>query len=166
MIYTTLYRSPLGMIEISGTDEAITSLMFYEAQKKPSPQLPESEQVSEAIQKCILQLDEYFEGKRQIFDLPLQQEGTFFQHKVWHELLNIPFGKTWSYLQLSKTLGDEKSIRAVASANGENKLSIIVPCHRIIGSDGSLTGYVGDLWRKQWLIEHEQLHTTGKWTLF
>jgi methylated-DNA-[protein]-cysteine S-methyltransferase len=100
-------------------------------------------------------MDEYFNGNRKTFDLPLDLQGTDFQKKVWLELQKIPFGKTISYKELSLRLGDIKAIRAVAAANGANPVSIIVPCHRVIGSNGSLTGYAGGLWRKQWLLDHE-----------
>jgi methylated-DNA-[protein]-cysteine S-methyltransferase len=103
----------------------------------------------------VRQLDEYFSGNRKIFDLPLDLHGTEFQKKVWSELLKIPFGHKISYKELTLKIGDIKAIRAVAAANGANPVSIIVPCHRVIGSDGSLTGYAGGLWRKQWLLEHE-----------
>lgn len=102
------------------------------------------------------QLEEYFEGKRVEFDLPLDLQGTDFQKRVWNELLTIPYGKTVSYKELSIRLGDVRAIRAVAAANGANPVSIIVPCHRVIGSDGSLTGYAGGLWRKRWLLDFEQ----------
>jgi methylated-DNA-[protein]-cysteine S-methyltransferase len=100
-------------------------------------------------------LNEYFEGKRQNFDLLLNPEGTEFQKKVWSLLSEIPYGKTISYLELSRRFGDEKAIRAVAAANGKNPVWIIIPCHRVIGSDGSLTGYAGGLHRKKWLLNHE-----------
>jgi methylated-DNA-[protein]-cysteine S-methyltransferase len=166
MIFTTFCKSPLGLIEVSGTQHAVTSVMFVEAQKKPSPHLEPTETISEVMKECLIQLDEYFAGQRQEFDVITDQSGTFFQKKVWKELLNVPYGKKMTYLQLARKLGDEKSIRAVASANGENKLNIIVPCHRIIGTDGSLTGYGGDLWRKRWLLDYEEEKTIGKWTLF
>ena len=105
--------------------------------------------------EVVTQLQEYFIGKRTEFTFKLNPKGTEFQKKVWQELLQIPFGKTCSYLELSKKLGDVKAIRAVASANGKNPLWIVVPCHRVIGTDGSLTGYAGGLWRKKWLLEHE-----------
>jgi len=107
------------------------------------------------LKDAVTQLQDYFEGKRTDFDFKLNPKGTDFQQKVWQELLNIPFGKTMSYMDLSKKLGDVKAIRAVASANGKNPLWIVVPCHRVIGTDGSLTGYAGGLWRKKWLLEHE-----------
>ena len=106
-------------------------------------------EIPRELQNCVLQLNEYFEGKRTQFDLQLNPQGTEFQKKVWESLQTIPFGKTTSYLQQSKNLGNQKAIRAVASANGKNPLWIVIPCHRIIGSDGSLTGYAGGLWRKK-----------------
>ena len=114
-----------------------------------------STKIPKELKGAVLQLKDYFEGKRNHFDFPLNPEGTPFQQKVWSALLEIPFGKTVSYLELSKKLGDVKAIRAVASANGKNPLWIVVPCHRVIGTDGSLTGYAGGLWRKKWLLEHE-----------
>ena len=107
------------------------------------------------MEDCVFQLQEYFDGKRKAFDIKLNPEGTDFQKKVWNRLLEILYGKTLSYLELSKQLGDVKAIRAVANANGKNPIWIIIPCHRVIGSDGSLTGYAGGLSRKQWLLEHE-----------
>lgn len=103
----------------------------------------------------VIQINEYFLGNRFDFDLPITFSGTEFQQRVWNELLNIPFGSTRTYMQQAKALGDEKAIRAVAKANGENCLAIIVPCHRIVGSDGSLTGYAGGLNTKKSLLEHE-----------
>ena len=117
--------------------------------KKTSDLIPEN------LEDAAYQLQEYFEGKRQNFTLELNPQGTDFQKRVWQALLEIPYGKTVSYLELSKTLGDVKAIRAVAAANGKNPLWIVVPCHRVIGSDGSLTGYAGGLHRKKWLLEHE-----------
>jgi methylated-DNA-[protein]-cysteine S-methyltransferase len=115
----------------------------------------EEYRAGEEFDQCIFQMDEYFKGKRKIFDLELDLKGTAFQLRVWNELLKIPFGRTISYKELSLRLGDVKAIRAVAAANGANPVSIIVPCHRIIGSDGSLTGYRGGLWRKRWLLDFE-----------
>ena len=111
--------------------------------------------IPEILEEAVYQFNEYFEGTRKTFDLILNPQGTDFQKKVWDALLKIPYGKTVSYLELSKTLGDVKAIRAVAAANGKNPLWIIVPCHRVIGSNGDLTGYAGGLHRKKWLIEHE-----------
>lgn len=116
---------------------------------------PESETIPDVLQPAVTQLQEYFNGSRTCFNFTLNPQGTAFQKKVWNALINIPFGKTLSYHQLAMQLGDVKAIRAVASANGKNPLWIVVPCHRVIGANGSLTGYAGGLWRKKWLLEHE-----------
>jgi methylated-DNA-[protein]-cysteine S-methyltransferase len=145
------YLSPLGLIEISGTYDHVDALTFTNTDSPPE-NLPDP---SGAILQCIRQLNEYFKGTLTAFNFPIHHKGTLFQQKVWEELLLIPFGKTISYLDLAKRLGDEKCIRAAASANGRNPLAIVVPCHRVIGSDGSLTGYAGGLKRKQWLLDHE-----------
>ncbi len=121
---------------------------------------------SPVIKKCIKQLDEYFSGKRKRFDLRLTFSGSAFQRQVWNELLNIPYGKNISYLTLSKRIENIKAIRAVGTANGSNKICIVVPCHRVIGSDGSLVGYGGDLWRKKWLLDHEAKIAHGVQELF
>ncbi|MBG7629547.1 MAG: methylated-DNA--[protein]-cysteine S-methyltransferase [Bacteroidetes bacterium] len=117
------------------------------------------EEIPACLQDCVQQLDEYFKGARTDFDLKLNPLGTDFQQKVWKELLKVPYGKTATYLEQSKKMGIVKAIRAVASANGKNPLWILIPCHRIIGSDGSLTGYAGGIWRKKWLLEHENPST-------
>ena len=145
---TAFINSPLGIIKIQGDENGI-SIISVLSEGELSTKIPNE------LQESVLQLQEYFEGKRQDFEFKLNPKGTNFQQKVWQELLNIPYGKTMSYLDLSKKLGDVKAIRAVASANGKNPLWIVVPCHRVIGSDGSLTGYAGGLWRKKWLLEHE-----------
>lgn len=139
--------SPLGTIKISTTNEGITSVLFTDESGEND--------THEYLSQTTSQLDEYFSNKRTTFDLPLAPEGTDFQKRVWSELLAIPFGKTTTYLAMAKRLGDEKVIRAAASANGKNPIAIIIPCHRVIGSDGSLTGYAGGLWRKDWLLNHE-----------
>ncbi|PIQ47937.1 MAG: cysteine methyltransferase [Cytophagales bacterium CG12_big_fil_rev_8_21_14_0_65_40_12] len=107
------------------------------------------------VRKCKKQLTEYFQGTRTQFNIPIAPEGTDFQREVWQELLSIPFGKTTSYAKQSIKLGDVKKIRAVGSANGKNPIAIIIPCHRVIGSDGNLTGYAGGLDKKEWLLKHE-----------
>ncbi len=142
--------SPVGLIEIKGSEEFITSALFVE--KAP---LPSAEKTPLLLLDAKRQLLEYFSGSRKTFDLPLQQDGTEFQQKVWIELCKIPFGETISYLELAKRLGDVKTIRAAGTANGKNKIGVIVPCHRVIGSDGSLTGYAGGMHRKDWLLRHE-----------
>ncbi len=115
----------------------------------------EEQTATPLLKMAAHQLDEYFAGERQAFDLPLKQPGSYFQQEVWQCLLKIGYGKTISYLQQSKMMNNPLAIRAIAASNGKNDLAIIVPCHRVIGSDGSLTGYAGGLWRKKWLLEHE-----------
>lgn len=145
---TTYYESPVGLIEIKVDGEFVTSILFVEEQKSNPYAHP-------LLENAIEQLKQYFNGERTVFDFQIKQNGTNFQHRVWNELLNIPFGKTLSYLQLSKKVGDVKAIRAVGTTNGKNSIAIVVPCHRVIGTDGSLTGYAGGLWRKKWLLDHE-----------
>ncbi len=144
-----IIKSPLGYTKIVGDEDGIISVIVLNSEEKETDIIPDE------LEDCVIQLNEYFEGDRKQFDLKLNPEGTEFQKKVWKLLEQIPYGKTISYLELSKQLGDVKAIRAVANANGKNPLWIIVPCHRVIGSDGSLTGYAGGLHRKQWLLEHE-----------
>lgn len=142
-------HTPLGITCLKGSKDGLNAITVLNEEVKTSDIIPE------ALEDAVYQLKEYFAGERTTFDLKLVPEGTDFQKKVWQALQNIPFGKTMSYLELSRKLGDEKAIRAVASANGKNPLWIVVPCHRVIGSDGSLTGYAGGIWRKKWLLEHE-----------
>jgi methylated-DNA-[protein]-cysteine S-methyltransferase len=166
---TTYYQSPVGILEIQGTDETILAVLFvnsWKGTKLVEDELNFAKPRSAAIKDCIQQLDEYFEGSRTDFTLHTLQSGTGFQQSVWKELCNIPYGRTISYLELSKRLGNVKAIRAVGTANGKNSISIIVPCHRVIGANGSLVGYGGDLWRKKWLLDHEAKHANGVQTLF
>lgn len=142
-------NTPLGVAKIEGDQDGISEITVSENGEEITQVIPE------ILEDAVYQLREYFEGARQEFTFTLNPEGTDFQKKVWNALAEIPFGKTVSYLELSKNLGDTKAIRAVASANGKNPIWIVVPCHRVIGSDGSLTGYAGGLHRKQWLLEHE-----------
>jgi methylated-DNA-[protein]-cysteine S-methyltransferase len=140
----TYYYSPIGTICIEGDERGMSKLIFAENIED------EVDEKNEITSPWIRQLDEYFKH-----ELELNLKGTAFQLRVWEELLKIPFGKTITYKELSLRLGDLKAIRAVAAANGANPVSIIVPCHRVIGSDGSLTGYAGGLWRKRWLLDFE-----------
>ena len=143
-------QTPLGITAIKGDSEGIVSVsVLKEDAERPSRHIPHN------LTDAVNQIQEYFAGTRRAFQLRLNLNGTDFQKSVWQELLNIPYGKTISYLELSRRLGDLKAIRAVAAANGQNPFWIVVPCHRVIGSDGSLTGYAGGLWRKKWLLEHE-----------
>ncbi|WP_330442450.1 methylated-DNA--[protein]-cysteine S-methyltransferase [Flavobacterium sp. C4GT6] len=143
-------QSPLGITLIEGDGEGVSKISVLD-----DKDIKQSETIPQELQEAAQQLQEYFNGKRTDFSFKLNPQGTDFQKKVWNALLEIPFGKTTSYQDLSIKLGDVKAIRAVASANGKNPLWIVVPCHRVIGSDGSLTGYAGGLWRKKWLLEHE-----------
>jgi methylated-DNA-[protein]-cysteine S-methyltransferase len=146
---TCIINTPLGYTKIVGDLDGITEVTVLNSEEKITDIIPDE------LEDCVVQLNEYFEGAREQFDLKLNPQGTDFQKKVWDKLLEIPYGKTISYLELSKQLGDVKAIRAVANANGKNPLWIIVPCHRVIGTDGSLTGYAGGIHRKQWLLDHE-----------
>jgi methylated-DNA-[protein]-cysteine S-methyltransferase len=146
---TCFIKTPLGIAKIMGDENGIAEISILTEVNATSSKITRN------LAVCVAQLNEYFEGNRSHFDFKLNPAGTEFQQKVWQELLKIPFGKTMSYMDLSKKIGDVKAIRAVASANGKNPLWIVVPCHRVIGSDGSLTGYAGGLWRKKWLLEHE-----------
>ncbi|RLD30125.1 MAG: cysteine methyltransferase [Bacteroidetes bacterium] len=146
---TCTIETPLGIAKIVGDSNGISSVSILNSNEDVSIIIPEE------LQDCIYQLRDYFKGERENFSLKLNPQGTEFQKKVWRKLQTIHFGKTISYLELSKQLGDVKAIRAVANANGKNPLWIIIPCHRVIGSNGSLTGYAGGLHRKQWLLEHE-----------
>jgi methylated-DNA-[protein]-cysteine S-methyltransferase len=142
-------KTPLGIAKLEGDENGLTSVSVLDTDEAPTTVIPE------LLEDAVYQLREYFEGERKTFSLTLNPTGTDFQKRVWEELQQIPYGKTISYLELSKKLGDVKAIRAVAAANGQNPLWIVVPCHRVIGSDGSLTGYAGGLHRKKWLLEHE-----------
>ncbi|MCL6525149.1 MAG: methylated-DNA--[protein]-cysteine S-methyltransferase [Thermoflavifilum sp.] len=148
-MYHQYLSCALGWLEIRATDRACVRVLFVDA--------PQGAERPNAITRlAVQQLQEYMDRRRQIFELPIEMLGSPFQKKVWQALLQIPYGSTMSYLVLSQLLGDEKAIRAVAQANGSNPLPIIVPCHRVVGSDGSLTGYSGGIWRKKWLLQHEQ----------
>ncbi len=151
---TAYIHSPLGITKIVGDEEGIAVISVSDVGTTEV-----SQTIPEVLQAAVLQLQEYFEGKRTDFDLKLNPKGTDFQQKVWKSLLEIPFGKTVSYMDQTKKLGDVKAIRAVASANVKNPLWIVVPCHRVIGTNGSLTGYAGGLSRKKWLLEHENPST-------
>lgn len=142
-------HTPIGTAKIEGDHDGIASISILNELKENQAVVPEE------LEDCVIQLQEYFEGKRKEFSLKLNAEGSNFQKQVWDLLIRVPYGKTVSYLELSKRLGNIKAIRAVANANAKNPLWIVVPCHRVIGSDGSLTGYAGGLHRKKWLLEHE-----------
>ena len=163
------YKSPLGVLEIRSNGNAISDVLFinsWKGAKIIEADLSFVKPKSPIIKNCIKQLDEYFAGTRTVFNIHTAQVGTAFQQTVWAELCNIPYGRTISYLELSNRIGNAKAIRAVGTANGNNSVCIIVPCHRVIGINGELVGYGGDLWRKKWLLGHEGKIANGVQTLF
>jgi len=149
-IYKTYYKSPLGPIEISGMQDSILSVDFVE------DMLPGDVDLPFCLKTCLNQIDEYFSGNRKEFLLKLDPQGTTFQKMVWQQLEKIPYGAVVSYGEIASIIGKPKASRAVGSANGRNPIAIIIPCHRVVGSDGNLTGYGGGLWRKEWLLKHEK----------
>ncbi|MCR8557086.1 methylated-DNA--[protein]-cysteine S-methyltransferase [Mucilaginibacter sp. BJC16-A38] len=146
---TAYCKTPIGIISITEEDGFITSIYALDEEHEVTP--PETP----LLQLAIQQLDEYFAGDRKVFDLPIKQQGSAFQQQVWDQLCKIGYGKTISYMQQSKFMNNPLGIRAIASANGKNHLLIVVPCHRVIGTDGSLTGFGAGIWRKKILLEHE-----------
>jgi methylated-DNA-[protein]-cysteine S-methyltransferase len=154
MRHTVDYVSPVGMIEITGTEDGICSILYFDRDEVVNKVQQETPDV---VKECYTQLDEYFNGSRKEFTFPIWSEGTPFQKTVWDALTTISFGETATYKDIAVSIGNEKAIRAVGNANGKNKLNIVVPCHRIIGSNGKLTGYGGGLWRKEWLLQHEKV---------
>ncbi|MES1219477.1 MAG: methylated-DNA--[protein]-cysteine S-methyltransferase [Bacteroidota bacterium] len=162
-MFTTYYHSPVGLLKISGTEDYISEVSFHDTTQKAEGK---KKNFPPMIIQCIEQLIQYFHGELRQFNLPLNQPGTPFQQGVWSELVQIPYGKTISYFELAKRTGDTKATRAVANANGKNNVAIIVPCHRVIGSNKELVGYAGGLWRKKWLLELESKVAYGVQTLF
>jgi methylated-DNA-[protein]-cysteine S-methyltransferase len=160
---STYLSTPLGLLYISGSAQGLAAVKFCDETETVIPETP----VPACLQDAVRQLEEYFAGTRHTFELQLAPQGTPFQQQVWQELQLIPFGKTSTYLAVSYAVSTEKAIRAVGAANGRNPLCIVVPCHRVIGSDGSLTGYAGGLWRKEWLLQHEGvLKPSNQYSLF
>lgn len=143
------HQTPIGFVHIRADERVITSISIRDEA------CVETLSASPIISMAIKQLDEYFDGTRTQFNLPLGQVGTAFQQKVWQQLVNIPYGTTITYARQSDQMQNPLAIRAIAAANGKNNLWIVIPCHRVIGSNGKLTGYAGGLWRKQWLLNHE-----------
>jgi methylated-DNA-[protein]-cysteine S-methyltransferase len=154
MISKAHFRCPLGIVEAEANETHLISLHVLDNTTEIEP-ITSSLKENEVLNSCSKQLNAYFAGSRKVFDIKLAPQGTSFQQKVWEELCKIPYGETISYLQLADRLGDRKAIRAAASANGSNPIWLIVPCHRVIGNNGDLVGYAGGLWRKRWLIDHE-----------
>jgi methylated-DNA-[protein]-cysteine S-methyltransferase len=155
--YVTI-DSPIGRLLLQTDGVSLTGL-YMDVPSRPPPVMNDSGQDGSAgpLPEAVRQLEQYFAGNRRDFDLPLRLNGTEFQQRVWHALTEIPYGETWSYGELAKRIGNPNASRAVGLANGRNPISILVPCHRVIGADGSLTGYGGGLPRKQWLLAHEGL---------
>ena len=161
LLDTAYCPSPVGVLRIEGNTEGISAIAFTDAPEPPSRAVPAS------LQVCVAQLDAYFRGECQTFSFPMAQSGTAFQQRVWQALQSIPFGQTTSYAHIARLIDNPASVRAVGAANGSNQLCIVIPCHRIIGRDGTLVGYTGGLWRKQWLLAHERKHAgQGQLNLF
>ena len=153
-IHTAIYISPIGAVKITGSDEGIATIDFVEEGET-------SKDIPECLVECCNQLDQYFKGQRKDFSLNLIITGTTFQKKVYEKLVEVAYGKTASYKDIAIAVCSEKAVRAVGGANNKNKHSIVIPCHRIIGSNGKLVGYGGGLWRKEWLLEHERKFLSG-----
>jgi len=141
-------KTPVGYLEVTGSEIGIRSLYFINFRVRVH-------RVPSALKPCIGQLEEYFNGSRKAFDLELDLKGTGFQLRVWDEIQKIPYGSAISYQELALHTGYDRALRAVGGANSRNPISIIIPCHRVVGHDGKLVGYAGGLWRKKWLLEHE-----------
>ena len=152
---TSYYSSPIGIIKIDGDNTGITSILFLNHE----PEITNNSHCSIHIKNCITELDEYFKGTRKNFSIKFHISGTPFREKVWRELLKIPYGHTCSYYDIANSINNKTAVRAVGGANHHNKISIVIPCHRVIGKNGNLTGYGGGLWRKKWLLEHEQKYS-------
>ncbi|EMB50467.1 methylated-DNA--[protein]-cysteine S-methyltransferase [Vibrio mimicus] len=151
----TYYESPLGRMTLQADQQGLLGVWFATQTTQPE-HLGDYATECPILNKAIQQLDEYFAGQRTQFDLPLAARGTAFQQSVWHALCSIPYGEIWSYQQLAEAIGNPKAVRAVGLANGKNPISVIVPCHRVVGKNGKLTGYAGGLERKAFLLELEQ----------
>ena len=158
--FKAYYLSPIGPLEVSGTSEGIVSVTFVKTR------LPSDRNLPECVKEGIRQLEEYFKGARKNFSLKLLLQGTPFQKLVWQRLKKIPYGKLASYGEVARAIGKPNAYRAVGNANNKNPIAIIIPCHRVIGSDGTLVGYGGGLWRKEWLLDHENPSLTSMGTKF
>lgn len=152
---TTTFDSPIGPLRLYGTRDRLTCVWLPEG-SGTAPDAPEKE--TRVLAQTAKQLREYFAGKRTVFDVPLAPDGTEFQLGVWKTLEAIPYGETWSYGDVARRIGQPTASRAVGAANGRNPIAIIVPCHRVIGASGALTGYGGGMPTKKWLLAHEQAH--------
>ncbi|HMS63736.1 MAG TPA: methylated-DNA--[protein]-cysteine S-methyltransferase [Ignavibacteria bacterium] len=158
-IYKAYFNSEIGLIEITGSASGIMSLDFKD--NVNTGELYSDKDLPGCMKECLKQLSDYFKGERKKFNVQMQIEGTDFQKKVWKKLIEIPFGKTNTYKEIAANTGNANAGRAVGNANNKNKIAIIIPCHRVIGSNNKLTGYAGGLWRKEWLISHEKKISSG-----
>lgn len=159
-MYTLTFNSPIGFLKLISDEDVLRSISFIDSANDSSQIVPE------ILLKTKLQLNEYFKGVRKSFAIPLAPVGTNFQLKVWDEISKIQFGETTTYLDIAKATGSTRNTRAVGLANSKNPIPIIIPCHRIIGSNGKLTGYAGGLTKKRWLLKHELENTVKRYTLF
>ncbi len=157
---TTAVASPLGPLTLTASDGFLTGIIM-DGQRHAPPPSPDHRPDDQWFTDIAEQIDAYFAGDLSSFDVPLRMTGTEFQRRVWSELQAIPYGETVSYGELARALGSPGAVRAVGLANGRNPITIIVPCHRVIGADGSLTGYGGGLERKAWLLDHEAAHRSS-----
>ncbi|MDU1539710.1 Methylated-DNA--protein-cysteine methyltransferase%2C constitutive [uncultured Clostridium sp.] len=153
--YYYYYDSPIGILEISTTEEELISILYVDEKRENTEQ-------PKILKEVIKQIQEYFNGERKEFDIKFKLKGTEFQEKVWNALTHIPYGETVSYKYIATKIGNEKAVRAVGNTNGRNVINIVVPCHRVIGSNKSLTGYGGGLDRKLWLLQHEEKFSKTK----
>lgn len=154
IVYKAFYESPIGTIEIVGTDAGVSGLTFVDIKEERSARAKKGPPPA-PVAEALAQIDGYFRGDRKIFTVKLDLRGTAFQKSVWERLLRVKFGQTITYKAVAEAVGRPAATRAVGQANHGNPVSIIVPCHRVVGSDGRLTGYGGGLWRKDWLLRHE-----------
>lgn len=153
--YYYYYDSPIGILEISTTEEELISILYVDEKRENTEQ-------PKILKEVIKQIQEYFNGERKKFDIKFKLKGTEFQEKVWNALTHIPYGETVSYKYIATKIGNEKAVRAVGNTNGRNVINIVVPCHRVIGTNKSLTGYGGGLDRKLWLLQHEEKFSKTK----
>lgn len=162
-LFTRSIATPIGRLDVVAHDTAVVSIWFEHDQHggRPAPAVRVEPGEHPLLDRAVAQLEEYFAGTRTEFDLPLDPTGTAFQHQVWDALRRIPFGETITYGQQALMLGDRNKSRAVGAANGKNPIPIVVPCHRVVGSNGHLTGFAGGLDAKAWLLDHERAVRAG-----
>lgn len=150
-MYKGYYQSPIGIVEILTDSDSVVELSFTEQKAGET-----AADAPEILKAALQQIEEYFQGSRKSFDLKLNAKGTEFQQKVWQQLIQVPYGNTACYGEIAAAVGNQKASRAVGGANNKNRIAIVIPCHRIVGADGSMTGYAGGIWRKEWLLQHEK----------